>query len=97
MRLLADAGIRVRRILSRLWDELLSRLSTFRRGFANTLNAGKETLRRPRQALRPRLKARLDELGDERLASQNPPQAREQVEAAALRLREKAGQRLAQE
>ena len=50
-----------------------------------------------REALRRRLKARLDALVDELLSSENPPQTIDQIEEAALRLREKAAQQVAEE
>src|ERR1051326_98773 len=50
-----------------------------------------------RETLRRRLKSRLDALVDELLASENPPQTIEEIEAAALRLREKAAQQVAEE
>lgn len=50
-----------------------------------------------RETLRHRLKSRLDALVDELLASEKPPQTLQEIEAAALRLREKAAQQVAQE
>src|SRR5215469_12551998 len=50
-----------------------------------------------REALRRRLKSRLDALVDELLASENPPQTIDAIEQAALRLREKAAQQVAEE
>jgi len=50
-----------------------------------------------REALRRRLKAKMDPLVDELLASAAPPQTIDEIEAAALRLREKAGPQVAQE
>ena len=50
-----------------------------------------------RQALRHRLKARLDALVDELLSSQNPPQTIDEIEEVALRLREKAAQQVTEE
>ena len=50
-----------------------------------------------RETLRRRLKSRKDQLVDELLASEDPPHTIEEIEAAALRLREKAGQGVAEE
>jgi hypothetical protein len=50
-----------------------------------------------REALCRRLKSQMDQLVDELLASENPPRTIDEIEAAALRLREKAGQRIAEE
>jgi hypothetical protein len=50
-----------------------------------------------REALRGRLKLHLDQLVDELLASEAPPRTIDEIEEASLRLREKAGQCVAQE
>ena len=50
-----------------------------------------------RETLRRRLKSRLNALVDDLCAQENPPQTIDEIEAAALRLREKAAQQVAQE
>ena len=50
-----------------------------------------------REALRQRLKSQMEQLVDELFASDNPPKTIDDIEEAALRLREKAGQRVAKE
>ncbi len=50
-----------------------------------------------REALRRRLKSQMDQLVDELFAADNPPKTIDDIEEAALRLRDKAGQRVAKE
>jgi len=50
-----------------------------------------------REALRRRLKSQMDQLVDELFASDNPPKTIDDIEEAALRLRDKAGQQVAKE
>lgn len=50
-----------------------------------------------REALRRRIKSQMDRLVDELFASADPPRTIDEIEAAALRLRAKAGQRVAEE
>jgi hypothetical protein len=50
-----------------------------------------------REALRRRLKSQMDQLVDELFVSDNPPKTIDDIEEAALRLRDKAGKRVAEE
>ncbi len=50
-----------------------------------------------REALRRRLKSQMDQLVDELFATDNPPKTIDDIEEVALRLRDKAGQRVARE
>ncbi len=50
-----------------------------------------------REALRRRLKSQMDQLVDELFAVENPPRTIDEIEQAALRLRDKAGQRVTKE
>lgn len=50
-----------------------------------------------RELLRRRLKSQMERLVDELLANEDPLQTIDAIEAAALRMREKAGKRVTEE